>query len=290
MDSVLQWGIDVVLWFQRLSPALDGVFGAITLLGNEEFFLLFLPLLYWCLDKHLGARTAVLLLSADYVNRGLKDLFQQPRPFQYDASVEMIGDAPGYGLPSGHTQGTTVFWGYLATQLRRGWMWALAAALVILVGLSRIYLGVHFPTDVLGGLVVGIACICLYLWLQPGATHWLTERGLGWQVGLALGIPIILLLVHGTDDSITSVAALMGMAVGFAIERRHVRFKTGGAVWRRALRFLLGAVVLLLLWWGLRSVFPAGPLFRTARYGLVGVWAGLGAPWAFTMVGLAGRE
>ena len=290
MDTILQWGTDVVLWFQRFSPALDGIFSAITFLGEEEFFLLFLPLLYWCLDKRLGTRLAVLFLCAAYANTILKDLFQQPRPYEYDARVREIKEAGGYGLPSGHTEGTAVLWGYLATQLRKGWAWALAVVLVILVGLSRIYLGVHFPTDVLGGLVAGVIFIALYLWLQPGATRWLVERGLGWQVGVALAVPIVLLLIHGTEDTVISMAALMGMGAGFAIEREYVRFESGGLWWKRVLRFILGGVVILALYAGLKMVFPAGPLFRTVRYGLVGLWGGLGAPWLFTRVQLAERQ
>jgi len=82
----------------------------------------------------------------------------------------------------------------------------------------------------------------------------------------------------------------MGMGVGFVLERRWVRFDSGGPAWKRVVRFLLGVVVLVALWLGLRIAFSGlepALLFRFARYGLVGLWGGLGAPWAFRRLGLA---
>jgi membrane-associated phospholipid phosphatase len=278
MDELLRSGAEVVLSLQELSPSLDGVFRAITLLGDEKSFMLILPLLFWCLDKRLGMRLAVVFLCATYVNNSLKDVFQLPRPFQCDRRVRQLSDASGYGLPSGHTAGTAVLWGYLATQLRKGWMWALAVVLTVLVGLSRVYLGVHFPFSIVGGLAVAAVSIALYLWLQPVATRWLADRSLGWQIGLAVAVPLILLLIHATKDTVTNTAALMGMGAGYAVERRYVGFKSGGAIWRRAVRFVFGAIVVFVLYLGLAEVFPAGLAFRAVRYGLIGLWAGLGAP------------
>jgi hypothetical protein len=201
--------------------------------------------------------------------------------------VQQLSDASGYGLPSGHTAGTVVLWGYLAAQIRKGWTWALALVLTVLVGLSRIYLGVHFHFSVLGGLVVAGLSVALYLWLQPMATCWLAVRTLGWQVGLAIVVPLILVLIHPTKDTVTSLAALMGMGAGYAVERRYVGFDTGGAMSQRAARFICGAIVVLALYLGVAAAFPAGLAFRAVRYGLIGLWAGLGAPWVFVKLRLA---
>jgi undecaprenyl-diphosphatase len=181
-------------------------------------------------------------------------------------------------------------WGYLASQLRRTWLWVVAGILMVLVPLSRLYLGVHFPHDLLGGYVLGLGLLLAYLWLEPRAEAWLVAKGLAWQLGLAVVIPLLLILVLFTEDGVTEGATLMGMGIGFALERRWVGFEVGGLWWKRALRFLLGVVVLLSLWGGLRVVFAAWEpalLFRFIRYGLMGLWGGVGAPWAFVRLGLA---
>lgn len=56
MESLLNWGIEVVLWFQQFSPALDLPFKILTSLGDKEFFLLLMPLVYWCINRQAGAR------------------------------------------------------------------------------------------------------------------------------------------------------------------------------------------------------------------------------------------
>jgi len=114
------------------------------------------------------------------------------------------------------------------------------------------------------------------------------------QLGAAAVGPLFLipLLPPGAHYGISAVATLWGMGVGFVLERRWVRFDTDGPWFRRIFRFLLGAAVLIALWAGLKTLFApfgAEPLFRFVRYGIVGLWGGVGAPWVFVRLGLAGR-
>lgn len=291
MQSVMEWGIGVIAWFQQFSPALDWPFRAFTFMGEEEFFLLLLPLVYWCLDRRTGARLTVAFLLCAYTNAVAKALAAMPRPPEYaPGQVKVLWDATGYGFPSGHTQSAVVVWGYLAAQARRRWVWILAAVMMLFIPLSRIYLGVHFPHDVLGGYIIGAVLLFLYLWLEPGAERWLEEKGLAWQLGVAVVAPLILMLLFLTDDGVTEGATLMGMGVGFVLERRWVRFDSSGPAWKQVVRFLLGVVVLVALWLGLRIAFSSlepALLLRFVRYGLVGLWGGLGAPWAFRRLRLA---
>ena len=291
MEAILDWGINVVLWFQQFSPTLDLPFKVFTFTGEEEFFLILLPLIYWCLDRRVGARLMIFFLFSTYVNAVAKVLANQPRPWDYDPRVKKLIEATGAGgLPSGHTQATTLIWGYLASQFRRTWLWVVAGLLLVFVPLSRIYLGAHFPTDLLGGFLLGAILLLLYLWLEPGAEERLKERGLAWQLGLALVIPALLLVLFWEKDGITPAATLMGMGAGLALERRWVGFESGGVWWKQVLRFLLGVAVLFGLWSGLSAAFSGLEpelFFRFVRYGLVGLWAGLGAPWVFVKVRLA---
>ncbi|MDY6833604.1 MAG: phosphatase PAP2 family protein [Chloroflexota bacterium] len=285
MDSVLDWGLDVVLWFQELSPTLDLLFKALTFIGGEGFFLLLLPLVYWCLDRVCGVRLAVLFLLSGYINVVAKAIADQPRPFEYDHRVRQLVGAHGGGFPSGHTQNTVVIWGYLASVLHKKWFWIVALLLMVLVPLSRVYLGVHFPSDLLGGYLIGAMFLLLFMILEPKVESWLSERGMNWQLGLAVIGPLVLMLTFLTEQGITASAVLMGMGIGFVLERRWIGFTSGGIWQKRVIRFLLGIMILLVLWEGL-SLVSQNLFFCFVRCTMIGLWCSVGAPWIFMRLNL----
>ena len=292
---ILDWGIQVVLWFQQFSPALDFPFKALTFLGDETFYLVFMPLFYWCLDRRLGARLFFLLLFSAYLNAVAKVVFDQPRPFNYDQRVQAIVPASEGGMPSGHTQNAVVIWGYLAAQSGKLFSWLIAVLLIISIPISRVYLGVHFPTDLFGGYLLGGLILVLFLWLSPRVEKWLTEKGFAWQLAISLLVPLILILLSPTGNKyvLSMISVLLGVCTGFVLERRFVKFSCQGVWWKRVIRYLAGVIVLFILWGGLKIAFsgqePVG-LLRFMRYALVGLWGGLGAPWMFVRLKLAGCE
>jgi len=316
VDLTQPWQIDLMLWMRDVLPGLVGLFEAVTSLGGEMFFLIAVPLLTWCIDRRTGARLTVVFLISTYANCGLKSLFSSPRPM--DVASERLDplfvdgiadareryDATGYGFPSGHTQATAVVWGYLihvTAGLRRklaasprrhlaGAFIALAALLTVLVPLSRVYLAVHFVTDVLGGYVFGFAILAAYLWLAPSAETWLTSNGLAAQLTLAVGVPVVAALLVPSEGAVTAAGTLMGMGVGFSLERRWIGFSTQGTLVARAGRFLVGIAVLGGLYAGLKVAFDGLEphlVWRFIRYAAVGLWGGLGAPWVFVRLRLA---
>jgi membrane-associated phospholipid phosphatase len=295
MEGLLNWGIEVVLWFQQFSPALDFPFNALTFMGDEAFYLLFMPLVYWSIDRRTGAGLIILLLFSAYLNAVAKVIADQPRPFNYDPRVKQLGHAGGGGLPSGHTQNAVVIWGYLAVRSKKTIWWIIAGFLMIGIPLSRIYLGVHFPTDLFGGYLFGVLILILFIWIAPRLEKWLVRKGFAWQLVFSLVLPILLIFLNpaGNRYVLSMIAALMGVSAGFVLERRFVRFSPHGVLWKRAIRYLLGVFILFGLWGGLRVVFSAlepVAVFRFIRYVLVGLWGGLGAPWVFVRLKLASRE
>lgn len=291
METILQWGIDLIITIQQIhGPALDSIFRAITFMGEEEFYLVILPLLLWCVDFRLGARLGALFLLSTYFNFGIKDLCRQPRPFELDASLK-LADAEGYGLPSGHSQSAVVVWGSIAAWAHKNWVWAVATVLMLLIGFSRIYLGVHFPTDVLAGWAIGTVLLCLCLAVQLRVEEWLAKLRLLTHILLALAVPLLLLTIHPTKDTVTALAPLAGMGIGLALTHRYISFSARGPWWQRAVRFLLGGTIVAALYLGLKMVFPGeeSPFylaFRFLRYGVVGLWTTSGAPWLFQIVRL----
>jgi membrane-associated phospholipid phosphatase len=295
MDSVLNWGIEVVLWFQQFSPALDIPFKVLTFLGDKEFYMLLMPMMYWCINRRVGARLFVLLLFSAYLNEIAKLLVDQPRPFNYDPRVIKFVHEDSGGLPSGHTQSAVVVWGYLAWRFKIMPLWLLAGFLVLAIPLSRIYLGAHFPTDLLGGYAIGAVVLFVFFRLDTRIWNWCTNKGIWLQLGVSMGLPVVLLLFvpPGNRGLLTAVGAFMGLTTGVVLERRWVRFCSDGPWWQQVTRYLAGMVVLIGIWYGLRIGFeqlePAG-LYRVLRYALIGLWGGLGAPWLFVKLKLAEKE
>lgn len=292
MEPVMEWGLEVIRAVQAVrSPALDIVFRAITSLGGQEFYFLLLPLLLWCIDYAVGVRLGTAFLLATYVNIGLKDLFALPRPFSADPSVRVY-DAEGYGLPSGHAQLSVVLWGSIAHTLEKGWAWVAAVLLALLIGFSRVYLGVHFPTDVLMGWFVGALLVLAYVAIHCPTEAWLEQQALSVQLVAIILLPLALLVLNPTANVARITGIMLGIGVGVALLMRYYHYDAGGPLWQRVVRLLLGIVVLLVLRFGLSVVSPAGtPLLelalRFARYVAVGLWVGLGAPWLFNKLALA---
>jgi undecaprenyl-diphosphatase len=292
MESVWQWGLSVIIWMQSMrSPVSDAVFAFGSFLGEEEFFFLLFATLLWAIDLRVGFRIGMIFLASVWVNSLIKVAIAHPRPYDLNPSVGRAQPELGYGLPSGHAQNAVVIWGGLAAwrRTRAGWIGAVLIAL--LIGLSRIYRGVHFPTDVIGGWLIGIVLLGAGLMLSRPVGEWVARRPLGWQVGLALAGPAALVALFPDRGAITAAGTLAGACSGMAVTGRRLSLEMSGTVWQRALRLAIGLLILFLLYVGLKMVFPpeehaAYLLFRFVRYVVLGVWVTLGAPWLFAVLHL----
>ncbi|MDP2792058.1 MAG: phosphatase PAP2 family protein [Rectinemataceae bacterium] len=293
MSDVLSWGLDVVRSVQTLaSPGLTTAMKIVSLAGSMEFYIAFLPLVYWCVDRRKGVRLGITLLVSAFLNLWLKALLLQPRPYQLDQSV-MLDTADSWGLPSGHAQGSAVFWGSLAILFKKTILIAAAIVLPLLVGFSRVYLGVHFPTDVFAGW--GIAVLCLTVFFLFGEKAGLFFRNLDRRykiiavAAIALGMNFLM-----KSDSMPA-GAFLGAGIGFVIVSENLRFSAGGSARMRILRYLAGMTTTLLVYLApkylIGDMFPSQAyLIRFIRYAAVGGWTSLGAPWLFLRLKLAVLE
>jgi len=290
--SLIPWGTEVILWVQSFSrPFLDTLLTAATLLGEEEFYLVFLPLIYWCFDKRTGIRLAYAFLLSTYLNLFIKDLFGIPRPD--NPRIRFLRHETTPSFPSNHAQGALVIWGYLATQWQNRAFWVLAVILILLTSSSRVYLGVHFPQDVVGGITIGALYLLAFNWVAAKWGGKLARLSLAAKSVLAVLLPIALLIAHPSDDSATVMGVLSGMGLGFLLEGKVVGFSAGGLWWKRVFRFLVGLVLVGVFYVGLKAVFPTevapslALAWRAIRYGVVGVVGTLVAPWIFVKTALA---
>jgi len=325
MNDWLMWGLPVIQFLQSLGDWLVKPMEFFSFLGREEFFLLVLPLLLWCVDVGLGVRAGVILLASAGLNSALKFAFGWPRPYWVSTEVKAWSGEGSFGAPSGHAQNAAALWGRLAVGWRRAWVRTTLILLVLLISLSRIALAVHFPTDVVIGWLAGLAVLWAFVRLEARLRQWLVSRGIGAKVlgaflvsALVLGIGLIAWkaserrpapeswaamasAARPQDDPIDprSIAGLVGAAGtlfglvgGAALLEQWNGFNPGGPFWKRAVRYVVGAVGMGVLFFGLRAVLPTadtalGQALRYLRYAAAGFWVSYGAPRLFVALRLA---
>jgi len=312
--------IEIVVneFFQSLGVWLRGPMLAITALGYEEFFVLLLPTIYWCFDQMIGLRVGIVLLLGNVFNNFFKFLFHSPRPYWISESVQAYSHETSFGLPSGHAQIAASVWGWLAVELRKRWVSIVAIVLIFLIGISRIYLGVHFLTDVLLGWMLGGLLVWAFAaWHKP-VGKWLDQRALWTKIGLVAASAAVMLLMvlsvrwvnaswtldaawveragevdpYNVEGVFTVAGTWFGMLCGFAVvTEKRGHFLAGEGGWRRLVRFVVGLVGIAILYLGLGEIFPDGMdvlslALRFLRYILIGLWVSWLGPLAFEWMGL----
>lgn len=323
MDTFISSLAAVNSAFQGLGGWLTAPMQFFSFLGSEDFFLLALPLVYWCLDAGLGLRIGVMLLASNGLNALFKISLHGPRPYWVSADVQGLASETGFGVPSGHSQTAAGVWGVAAARLNRTWAWVLALVIVLLIGLSRIYLGVHFLHDVLLGWLLGGLTLWAFLKLWDPVAARVKRLGMGSQILLAFAVSLAMILLaalivflsrgfvlpaewianatrsggeapnpFSLEGMVTSMGTLFGLFAGVAWLAPRGGFTAAGPAWKRALRYVLGLVGVAVFYLGLKLVFPEGEevvalVFRYVRYSLVGVWVSAGAPWLFSKLKLA---
>ncbi len=315
MDSLMQWGASVVVALQSVH-GYAGVMKFYSFFGTEEFFLLVMPFLYWCVDASLGMRLAVVLISSQGLNAWVKVAFHLPRPYWYDSRVQALSVETTYGLPSGHAMRSTSLWGFLAQQLRRWWTWAAALALIFLISLSRLYLGVHFPTDVFAGWLGGAVVLVVFAFVERPVTSWLQRLTFGQHLGLAVAVSLLYIALFGgvlaaisgspdpaqweqtaaraappdsgqpatdgrnPDDAVTNGGMIVGLGAALAVNRRRPRLNARGPWLKRLVRFAAGVAGILVIWGGLKLITPPEPFIVEAVFRYIRY--GLAVFWALS--------
>lgn len=321
MDALYQFGIGLIQSLQTLSPALDSLMNGMTFLGRIEFYLVIIPLIYWSFDRRIGVRALLILIYTDFVSSSFKLFLHQPRPY-WISDVKALSLEPSYGIPSSHASNTLAVGGYLASHVKNNWFWSLLIILLILIGVSRLYHGVHFPQDVLFGWLIGYIVLWGFLKWESKVRDWLDDKSLLIQIGLGLIDSLLIVLIGfiirftiaDTPDPLsynsysadarslthffTLAGAAFGTYAGYLFMRRYARFDAKGAWGKRIVRFMVGILGLLLIYFGLDIAFASiapdestlGFVLRYIRYGLATFWATFLAPLVFLKTKLADLE
>lgn len=281
-------GVEILRAIQSIqAPFWDAVFGAITNLHHEMIYILVLPLIYWLYDKRFGRYLFTVFAIGFWSNDLLKEVFKTARPDPSQVRVILAETGGGYSFPSGHSQTPLVFWGAIALHVQRRWFTWLVGIMLFLIGLSRLYIGVHWPLDVLGGWVIGLLVLAA---LNASRSFWRGEhQGLLFKLSLSVLIPALALTLSGmlSGGEVASLTwviagAYGGLLAGSALEEAFVGFnpRTGGPA-AQVLKLVVGLAMVLAVKEGLKLILPDSGLGDMIRYWLVAVAATLAAPWVF---------
>jgi len=310
MEAILQWGLDCIRQIQTLAaiPGLTITMRAITNIGSAVACVVLLPFIYWCVDEKKGLRLAVVLLISAWINLALKFFLKQPRPFfeGYDPSVGMVNVIIG-GFPSAHAQNSIIMWMIIASwgiipKLSRSVHFCIAALLCLLIGFSRVYLGVHFPTDVLGGWLLGGIILAVYFMTGNRIEAWLESHGPRAGLIAAAALAFAMNIYRPSEYMLLPGGMILGLGIGFFLCRRYIEFHASASLKDKTgieklltllIRYALGITAMVLLYVAagkaINGMRNSGNyyLYVFTRYVLLSVWLSAGAPWVFRKLRLA---
>ncbi|MDY0295035.1 MAG: phosphatase PAP2 family protein [Acholeplasmataceae bacterium] len=276
--------LDLIRLIQMMrNPFFDQLFYWITQLGDQIVFILVVAIIYWTIDKKFAHKFTFAFMMSALVNTGLKYVFKRVRPFYYQGiTAEEKWLTTGYSFPSGHAQaagvlGYTTF--YASKHTKYQWLKYVAWFIVILVPFSRMYLGQHFLSDVVVGLILAL-----------GLTH-ITFKlvdlmGDDEHIYTLMLVPLFILALFffKNHDVYIAVGGFTGFATGYYVEKKYVKFEVKAIWWIQVIKVIFGLVIAFAIKEGLKFVFPDEIFFDFIRYTLIGVWAALGAPFVFKHV------
>lgn len=284
---------DYVVWIQELMGlGWPGPWRVLTLLGTNWGILLVVGLALWLWGRQVAYALLAVVAVDGILKTATNRLLHVPRP-----------DAPGLvkyehvdlgSFPSGHVSTAAGLWAFLA--YRRRVSWILAGAVILLVGLSRLYLGVHFVADVVGGILLAVIVVVLVQWLWPPLRDWLARRSFGFWIATSIvalaGVVAGTFFYFGGNPYRWRAGGLVaGLAIALPLEYRYVRYRPGDvSTGRKVAMVLVGTAGIAVMAAIDQLTGEWSNSLGLATTALAGLWAMLVAPTIFAKLGWAARD
>ncbi len=280
-------------------PVLNEFMLAITTLGEETAFLVIAMILFWCVDKRRGYYVLSVGLFGSLISQFMKITCRIPRPWVKDQNFTILEQAreaaSGYSFPSGHTQSAVGTLGAIAATEKRKWFGCLCIALAVLVGFSRMYIGVHTPADVLVGALISVVLI---LALYPLMVK--NDQYIPYVLAALCAVSAVYLiylkrthfaididkenLESAMNNAYTLIGTSAGLMLAYIVDKKR-DFPVSAKLWVQVIKVVVGLLLVLAVKEGLRTplelLFNGSLVARAVRYFLIVVVAGVLWPQSF---------
>lgn len=302
--------LDILMMIQSLrNDILTAIFTFFTVCTEVPVITVLSAILYWCVDKKSGQRIIFALSGSLNINGAMKNYIKMPRPIGSEGLESLrIETATGYSFPSGHTQTCTTFWTSLMILFKKNWIYIVGIIMILGAGLSRLYLGVHWPTDVIGGWIFGIILSIVFIkifdYIDESKNYYIL-------IGILAVFAVITFYIGG-QDLYKMFGLYTGFVLGYIVEDTYIQFDTSivekrknifakktlsfEGIGKKIIRFIIGLISLLaiyLLFKYLESAFMINKwedimnVFEYIKYTFIVFWGIAGAPVLFKIFKLA---
>ncbi|MFX0063470.1 MAG: phosphatase PAP2 family protein [Candidatus Hermodarchaeota archaeon] len=262
----------VNIFLQSYSNSLLDLFFLILTSFGGELGIILLLMIIWTSEKPISYPLTAVMLFSGVLNWFVKSFFALPRPYlEFSNQINLIGsETPSYGFPSGHSQSVAIFWTYLTFWFKNKWLVLLTIILIILVSLSRVYLGIHYLSDVVVGIFFGLIIVAGYFLLADRFREYWNRFTFQQQAFLVLFVPLLLFFgayilfpsafLEGKDPGLCC-GLLFGGLVGLFAEQRYIKMKSEGVETRaKILRIILGITICSISFLALSFFFAVIPI------------------------------
>lgn len=279
------WEVKLIVWLQTYLPdAVLAVLSFCSVFGEEKLLIAVVGLIYWGIDKKLGIYITENMLVAATSSSMIKNTFFRRRPYFDNPDIKCLrivkknrdiydAAAQGFSFPSIHSCNSVAMFTTLGRYSDKKIFKILGIVIPLIVGLSRVSMGVHYPTDVLAGWSMGIIVILVL----PAVRDKIKDRRI-------YSLVLILLYSSGflycqSEDYFTGFGLMTGNLLAILFEEKYVRFETAKSWTGRIARVIGGMAIFMLLSAGLKlpfdkefleSVSLASHIVRTLRYAITG--------------------
>ncbi|HDR4410186.1 phosphatase PAP2 family protein [Bacillus cereus] len=275
--------IDMLLleWMTSFEGSvLTTFFKLVSSLANETLYLIVISISYWCISKRKAFHMIVMLCFSGYIGIMVKEFMKIPRPYTYDG-IEALYEksAAGYSFPSTHVQLSTTFWGSFMILCKKRIVWIIGIIFIILVAISRLYLRVHWLSDIIGAVLFSVIIVYLY----TKVTMELSDRKFILLQRIILAVSLIMYVMTSQVDNLKLLGVLTGSTIGIMLENHFINMNESDDFKMQVVKTVLGLSIMLIMQYILKKVIPD---MYYLRYAVTGITITFLCPFIFHMLRL----
>lgn len=292
--------MDILYWFESIrNPITDAFFSVVTFFGHELIPIALVCVLYWCIDKKLAYKVGFVFFASNIAVQTLKITFRIDRPWIKDPNFKPVGnavdEATSYSFPSGHTQAAASVYGSFAIAFKKIWLKVVCIVILLLVGISRMYLGVHTLADVAVSMIMTLVLAGIVFWAIEKVYD---NRRADIFVSLILFVASAAMIIYSVVlmnkgvisqepvvDCVKSGASGLAFAIGYFVERRYIDFSVKCSKWwMHIVKVAIGLAIALGLKSGLKPIVGETILGDGIRYFVLVGFVAFGYPLIIKLV------